>query len=278
MVIFSVLTRCFIRYRNGNFKTPRWNQYTDSESILRNNESKTVWQEQSAVLFRQLRQSLPHTDQFTSSGSQTNGSIPPAILGFPLIHGSPGQLNQSGEKETVTETGSAGTSSKQKWSVHQEWSFAVQAAPPSYDGICKHSLVVRLSLPYQATASASVQVSWYIGNKQIHDDMGVYSLPTTSDLWEFQLKVSWCGKPLSYAARLISTLTEHWPRSPKAGRLQLTTCFTTTKRRPCCHVELCPTGTFRQPWMRFSMLFPAVVSQISGYYMQRWRTAHTLPT
>ena len=74
-----------------------------------------------------------------------------------MIPVSPGQ---SGEKENSTETGSAGTSPKQeKWSVHQEWSFAVQAAPPSYDGICRYRLVVHRSLPHQETAGASVQVS-----------------------------------------------------------------------------------------------------------------------
>ena len=50
------------------------------------------------------------------------------------------------------------------------------------------------------------------------------SLLTTSDLWEIWLKFSWCGEPLSYAAQQISTLTEHWGRSSKAGQLGSTTC------------------------------------------------------
>jgi hypothetical protein len=37
-------------------------------------------------------------------------------------------------------------------------------------------------------------------------------------VWKIQLKVSWCGEPLSYAARQTSTLTERWTGSPKAGR------------------------------------------------------------
>jgi hypothetical protein len=41
-------------------------------------------------------------------------NIAHVILEWPLKHGSPGQLNQSGEKENNTETGSAGTSSKQE--------------------------------------------------------------------------------------------------------------------------------------------------------------------
>jgi len=46
-------------------------------------------------------------------------------------------------------------------------------------------------------------------------------LPTTSGLWEIRLlKVSWCGKPLSYAAR---QLTKLWPGFLKAGRSGSTT-------------------------------------------------------
>ena len=87
------------------------------------------------------------------------------------------------KKEIGTETGSAGTSPKQmKWSVHQEWSSAAQAAHPSYDGLHVPCLEVRRLLPYsklQMLHSKCLRIAtnapWYIGNKQIHDDLGVLS-------------------------------------------------------------------------------------------------------
>jgi hypothetical protein len=51
--------------------------------------------------------------------------------------------------------------SKEKWSLHQELSSAVQAAHPSYDGIRVPRLEVHRSLPYQKTAGASVHMSLY---------------------------------------------------------------------------------------------------------------------
>jgi len=65
---------------------------------------------------------------------------------------------------------------------------------------------------------------WYIRNKQIHENFGSSCLYRPHQNSErFDSKVSWCGEPLSYAARQISTLTESWPRSSKAGRSESTT-------------------------------------------------------
>jgi len=53
------------------------------------------------------------------------------------------------EKESGSETESVGTSPKQKkWSLHQEWSSAVQTAHLSYDGLLVPRLEVCHSLPY----------------------------------------------------------------------------------------------------------------------------------
>jgi hypothetical protein len=75
----------------------------------------------------------------------------------------------------------AGTSRKEeKRYLPQEWCSAVRAAHPSSDGLRLPVLEVRRSLPYQETAGAAVHVSshcyhasWYNGNRQIHDDLGV---------------------------------------------------------------------------------------------------------
>ena len=98
-----------------------------------------------------------------------------------------------GKKESGTETGSAATSSKKvKWSLHQEWSSAVQAAHPSYDGIRVPRLEVSHIRKLQVLQSKCLRIAtnalWYTGNKQIHVDFGVFSLPTTSDLSEIRLQ------------------------------------------------------------------------------------------
>jgi hypothetical protein len=68
------------------------------------------------------------------------------------------QINQV-RKKSSTESGSAGTLLEQEeCSVRQKLCSAVQADPPSYDGIHVPSLEVHHSLPFQETAGASVQV------------------------------------------------------------------------------------------------------------------------
>jgi len=55
-------------------------------------------------------------------------------------------------------------------------------------------------------------------------------------------QISGCGEPLSYASRQISTLTETWPGSSKAGDQNRQPVLATRKRRPCRHVESWPNG------------------------------------
>jgi len=92
-----------------------------------------------------------------------------------------------------------------KRSLHQECCYAVQAAHPSHDGISVSRLEVRYSLPYQKTASVAVQefriatsAPWYIGNRQIHDDLGVpiFSEHIRSLAERFDSKLTYVGKPL----------------------------------------------------------------------------------
>ena len=222
MVIFSVLTRCFIRYRNCNFKTPWWNKYTDSESIVRNNEFKTVWQEQSALLFPQLRQPLPHTDQFISLGSQYNGYIPPIIL----IHSSPGQLNQV-RKKPAQRLGVLGPllNRRSSLSIRNGVLLYKQLLHPMIECAgtvwwsTAHSHIRKLQVLQSKCLQIATSAPWYSGNKQIHDDMGLYSLPTTSDLWEVRLKLADMGNPL--VTQLSWYL--HWP-SVGPGPLKQVDC------------------------------------------------------
>jgi len=100
----------------------------------------------------------------------------------------------------------------------------------------------------------------YFGNKQ-----------------EIRLKVSWCGEPLSYTAQQVSTLTERWPRSPKARGSGSTNYPGYPQRRPCRHIESCLLALFDYPDWRFFPGFSSIVRQIPGYITQRRGTARTLP-
>ena len=55
--------------------------------------------------------------------------------------------------------GVLGPLKQEKWSIHQEWSSAVQEADLSYYGLRVPRLEVNRSLPYQKTAGTSIQVS-----------------------------------------------------------------------------------------------------------------------
>ena len=52
----------------------------------------------------------------------------------------------------------------------------------------------------------------------------------------------------------------------------------TRKGLPCRHIESCPTGTFRQPSLRFLPCFSSAVRQMPGYNKQRPGTVRTVPT
>ena len=98
-------------------------------------------------------------------------------------------------------------------------------------------------------------------HKQIHDDSGspfVYQ-PHQFSNWEIQLKVSWCGEPLSYAVRQISTLTKCWPGYLKQGNQDWQLVLATPKRWPFQHIESCHLVLFFYPDWGFFMLFLSVV-------------------
>jgi len=138
-----------------------WRHVTDVQQWLREwrlaiNVSKNM-----AMLFAEADRRIPKTRPVQLLGSQSIGLIPSVIWRWPSIHGF--YLVDSYhlvEKESGADTGSVGTSPKQeKWSLHQEWSSAVQAAHPSYDGLLMPRLEVCQSLPYQENGGASVHVS-----------------------------------------------------------------------------------------------------------------------
>jgi len=166
------------------------------------------------MLFPQLGQSLLHTNRFISSGSQSNGSIPPIIMGWPLIHGSPGQLYQL-RKKPVQRLGAlepllnrSGLSIRNRILLYKQLLRPVMEYADTVWWSTSQFHIRKLQVLQSKCLQIATNACWYIGTKQIHDDVGVYCLPTTSDLWEFWLKVSWCRKSLSYAALLIYTLPE----------------------------------------------------------------------
>ena len=87
-------------------------------------------------------------------------------VGLPLIHVLGANAYLSGEKLSGTETGSTdctgsvGTPPKlEKWSLHEEWCSAVQAAHPFYGVLRVPCLEVHRSLPNQEPAGGLIEVS-----------------------------------------------------------------------------------------------------------------------
>jgi len=86
--------------------------------------------------------------------------------------------------------GSVESSPKQeKWSLHQEWSSAVQAAHPSYDGLLApcleaavHCHIRKLQVLQSKCLCIATNVTWYIGNSKFMRIWEFLSLPTTSGL------------------------------------------------------------------------------------------------
>ena len=91
------------------------------------------------------------------------------------------------------------------------------------------------------------------------------SLPTTSYLWDIWLKVRWCGEPLHYAARHISTLPTCWPSSTKTVRIGSQTCLPTRKGSHVDTLNHAQLELFDYPDWGFS----SVLRQMPGYNMQR---------
>jgi hypothetical protein len=78
-----------------------------------------------------------------------------------------------------------------------------------------HSLFRKLQMLQSKCLHIATSAPWYICNKQNHGDRGVPFLYRPHLIWGIQLKV-WGNPNLRILAE--STLTEGWPRSPKAGR------------------------------------------------------------
>jgi len=119
--------------------------------------------------------------------------------------------------QRLIDTGSVETSPKQeKWSLHQEWSSAVQAGHPPYDGLLMPCLeaaaychIRKLQVLQSTCLCIATYGTWYIGNKQIDEDLGVpfFTNHIRSLTEKFDSsKLADAGKPLNYAAQ---QLTEH---------------------------------------------------------------------
>ena len=197
-----------------------------------------------------------------------------------MIPGSPGQLNQV-RKKAAQRLGVLGPllNRRSSLSIRNGVLLYKQLLRPmmEYAGTVwwstAHSHIRKLQVLQSKCLQIATRAPWYIGNMQIHDDIGVYSLLTTSDPWEFWIKVSWCWKPLSYTAWLIFTLTECWPGVPKVGRLRLTTCLLSPKVGHVTTLNRDHLALFNYPDWGFPTLFPAAVSQLSGYYKDGARPA-----
>jgi len=178
---------------------------------------------------------------------------------------------QSGKKGRGTETGNVGNSSKKIMALHQELSSTVQAAYLSYAGLRVPRLEVRRSLP---NTRVQVLLPVHIGTLVTGIFTMIWlppSLPTTSDLWEIRLKVTWFGEPFCYAARQKSTLTERWPGSSRAGRSGSTAYPGYPQKAAMTTQCIMPNEHHRLPW-GFSVLFP--LSCKANAIVQHAKTGH----
>jgi hypothetical protein len=117
-------------------------------------------------------------DQYSCSGSQSNGLTHHIIWGWPEIHSWPGRLILI-TLESWLEDGCVGSFLEQeKWSLPQEWDPAVQAAP-MVDYACPmcwlpaHTHVRRLQVLQSKCLRLLTGAPWYIGSRQIHEDLWV---------------------------------------------------------------------------------------------------------
>ena len=122
--------------------------------------------------------------------------------------------------------------------------------------------------------------TFYGVNKQIHEDLRVrfFTDHIRSLTERFDSKLAYVGNPL------VTQLGRYlrWPsvdpgpirQGDRNRQLVLATC----KTRSCRHIELCPTGPFRLPWLRFFFrAFFLSLRQMSGYNTQRRGTGRSLP-
>ena len=223
-------------------------------------------------------------DQYSSSGSQSNGSMTPVILGWPLINGSPGRnitirrerkRHRGWERWDLSWTGEAVSpscmvfcyisSSSVPW-----WILRVPSAGPPLAPIsrncrcCSSSVFALLPMHPGILVTDKFTMIWESPTS-----------PTVSDLWEIRLEVSWCGEPLSWAARRTSTQIERRPVSPKTGKSRSTTCpgypkggHADTLNRANWHFSATLTEVFPA--------FSSILRQMPGYNSQRRGTARTL--
>ena len=124
--------------------------------------------------------------------------------------------------------------------------------------------------------------TWWTGNRKIHKDLGVpfFCNHIKSLIKRFNLKVSWCGEPLSSAAWQISTLTKCWLSLLKRptgdqDRHNLSRLYVKNGHiDKLNHVHL---ALFDYSEWGFAMPFFSVVRQMPGCNRQRWGTVRTVP-
>jgi hypothetical protein len=64
----------------------------------------------------------------------------------------------------------------------------------------------------------STNAPWYVGNKQIHEDLGIPFFANLIRGLTFRLKASWCGEPLSSATWKAPVPIKGWLKSPTGYR------------------------------------------------------------
>jgi hypothetical protein len=119
---------------------------------------------------------VPNCDYFNSSGSQSNGSIPPVILGRPWST----HFDQV-RKKAAQSLGTRGSllSRRNNLSIRYDVLLYKQLIRPMMDYACPdwrsaaRSHIKKLQVLRSKCLRIATNAPWYTGNKQIDDDLGV---------------------------------------------------------------------------------------------------------
>jgi len=175
-------------------------------------------------------------DQYNSLGSRSTGSIPPAIFGWHLKHGLPDRFISIRWEVSGTDSRSFGTSPKpEKWSLHQEWSPAVQAPHrPMTDYAC---------LIWSPTAYCCLSGKCRCFSPSVFAllTMQLVTLVTSK---KFDSKLADVGNPLITQLGRYLRWSRDDPGPLKQGARNRQLVLATRKRRTCRHNESCLQALF----------------------------------
>jgi hypothetical protein len=138
------------------------------------------------MLFAKTVGASRNPDQYSSSGSQSNGSMTPVILGWILINGSPGRNKFLTWDKAAQRTGTLGPllNRRNGLSIRNGVLLYKQLNCPMMDYGCPvwrsaaRSHIKKLQVMQSKCLCIATNTPWYICDRKIHDD---FKIPYLSD-------------------------------------------------------------------------------------------------